>query len=84
MQHPGSDKPINSVIDSIVESVDIFPTLVELAGLAGPARCDPRSTASAQPDYCTEGRSMVKLMGKGKWENRPGKGRAFSQTTGAN
>ena len=62
------------VSDNLVEMVDIFPTLVDAAGLAGLPQC----ASTASPDLtCTEGSSMVPLMTEG--DSAEWKDAAFSQ-----
>lgn len=47
-----------SKVREVVELVDIFPTLVQLAGLPQVKRCKNNKTK-----VCTEGKSLVKLLG---------------------
>lgn len=49
------------VLPRVVELLDVYPTIVELAGLEVPRKCE--RTAKAENDtMCTEGRSLVSLM----------------------
>ena len=59
-------------ISDLVELLDLFPTLVELAGLPKLPTC-PKLDPLSQ-DACVEGRSMVPLLSGGK-----GKNAVFSQ-----
>ena len=56
---------------SLVEAVDLFPTVVDLAGLPSLAQC-----AGAEAGACTEGRSMLSLF---QDQTDPFRGYAFSQ-----
>ena len=47
------------VVDEMVEAVDIFATVTELAGVAVPPQC---SAQSSTVTLCTEGTSLVPLM----------------------
>lgn len=58
---------------SLVELVDIYPTLVDLAGLSIPSQCPPNSTNIR---VCTEGLSMRPLL---EAPSRSWKSGAFSQ-----
>ena len=60
---------------ALVESVDIFPTLVQLAGLSPLEMCSPGPT-DKQPVLCTEGLSAAPLFANPK---KPWKKAAFSQ-----
>lgn len=51
------------VLDSLVELVDLFPTLVDLTKVSRPIKTCPKKN-SAQNIICTEGRSLVPLMTK--------------------
>ena len=57
---PGAN-PGGFVTDKLVEFVDIFPTLVELAGLPKLKRC-PNGIAAQKVNLCTEGSSLVPLF----------------------
>lgn len=46
--------------DALVEHVDLYPTLVEAAGLAVPPTCPEEEPFSI--DYCTEGKSLLSLL----------------------
>ena len=60
---------------ALVELIDIFPTLTELAGLPVPPLC-PAGHSVKQPLLCVEGTSLTPLL---KDPNRPLKKAAFSQ-----
>ena len=47
-------------IDNFVSLVDLFPSLVDLAGLPGVAACKPETSQATQ--LCTEGRSWARLL----------------------
>lgn len=50
-------------LNSLVELVDLFPTLVDLTKISEPLKtCSERK--SSQNIICTEGRSLVPLMAK--------------------
>lgn len=69
---PGiTDKGI--ITDALIEFVDVFPTLVDLAGLPQIRICPVNSSII---EVCTEGLSMVPLMEN---PNRQWKPRVFSQ-----
>jgi iduronate 2-sulfatase len=46
-------------VEAIVEFVDIFPTLVAMAGLPALPPCPSTDEASAATKCCTQGRSLV-------------------------
>ena len=60
---PGiTDKGRNQVVSEIVESIDMYPTVVEAAGFGAVPQCDPAPEGSmVQPDLCTEGRNLLPL-----------------------
>ena len=71
---PGmNDNGLILVTDKLVEFVDLFPTLAELAGLPKVPRCPPGVRESQQTDLCTEGSSLVPLLKDqqhGQWKDR--------------
>ena len=78
MKIPGV-KP--ATVNEVVESIDVFPTLVEAAGFGPMPVCEmtPLGT-KAQADFCTEGSSMLKMLrqqGNHSWSNE-----AYSQELG--
>ncbi|KAK6186261.1 hypothetical protein SNE40_008331 [Patella caerulea] len=62
-----------AVTDQLVEFVDLFPTIVEAAGLPQLTMCPEQSS---HIDICSEGKSMVHLM---KYPHEQWKTAAFSQ-----
>lgn len=65
------------VTTKIVELIDLFPTLVELAGLPELDLCHTNVTLNSQTKVCREGSSFVSLIDN---PNQPdGKQAAFSQ-----
>ncbi|CAG0917364.1 unnamed protein product [Notodromas monacha] len=59
---PGITDHTPEQIDAPVELLDIFPTLVEAVGLERMPECPSESRISRQVTFCTEGRSLLKLM----------------------
>ncbi|KAG9272186.1 iduronate 2-sulfatase [Astyanax mexicanus] len=49
---------------SMVELVDVFPTLAALAGLPLPRRCP---SPSFKVQLCTEGYNLVRMLGRREW-----------------
>jgi iduronate 2-sulfatase len=47
---------------TLVELVDVFPTLTELLNLGHVPLCPPRDETSTQPVLCTEGISLVPFI----------------------
>ena len=80
-----------SVVTDHVETIDLYPTLVEASQLLGKDQQMPqceRSTSaegsSSQEAFCTEGKSLVGILegvGNGEGEGEPG-GEAFVQADG--
>ena len=60
---PPSDAGAGLVTDALVEAVDLFPTLAELAGLPAPDTCPgPSHHSLGAPPTCVEGTSLVPLL----------------------
>ena len=49
-------------IDSIVELIDVFPTLVDIAGLPSLQKCENLLDYEKESITCTEGKSLYKQM----------------------
>ena len=77
--------PRGLVIEDIVESIDLFPTLLEAAGLDPAPVCDPDQPAGGQADLCVEGKTLMPLITKDvlSGSSAEPRGEAFSQTPGA-
>ncbi|ELU10818.1 hypothetical protein CAPTEDRAFT_174794 [Capitella teleta] len=61
------------ITDKLVEFVDLFPTLADLAGLPSVPQCPPGTRESQQTDLCTEGSSLVPLLRdqeSSRWKDR--------------
>lgn len=60
---PKAPQPKMKNIDSIVELIDLFPTIVDIAGLPGIDKCSSSSLDYEEENItCTEGKSLHKLM----------------------
>ena len=69
------------VVEELVESIDMYPTLVEAAGFKPMPKCRITTKgARKQGKLCTEGRNLLHLTsdeGREEWRNE-----AFSQEMG--
>uniref|UniRef100_A0A182NJQ6 Sulfatase N-terminal domain-containing protein n=1 Tax=Anopheles dirus TaxID=7168 RepID=A0A182NJQ6_9DIPT len=65
-------------IENVVELLDLFPTLVDLAGLPPVETCDTERPYKAST--CTEGKSLLPLLiSNSSWHENPEKWIAYSQ-----
>lgn len=76
---PKAPQPKTTTIDTIGELIDLFPTIVDIAGLPEVLSCKNSLEYEDESVTCTEGKSLARRMGTALSEADASDGEAFSQ-----
>lgn len=82
LKGPRREEAAPTHVPRVVELLDVYPTIIELAGLKVPRRCERNGNAENDTS-CTEGRSLVPFMLKHVQQNGTTTEDEDEQTTAA-